>query len=250
MKQNLPNIDNESYSVAECSKYTLFGGTSVIQIRPVGDQPVTALVTNTGFLTTKGSLVRDILYPKQINFKFQADAMKFVLLMAGIAVLGFILLIGSFLGNNIQSATYIDRFLNLIVICVPPALPAAMSCGVAFAIFRLKNQRIFCISPPRVNLSGRITTFVFDKTGTLTEDGLSVQGFRCVKNTDNKIAFKDFYTEVTDLNPPLAKWWETKQAKDFRSLPSTLFLESLACCCGVTYVNGSLIGDPLDVKMF
>jgi len=33
-------------------------------------------------------------------------------------------------------------------------------------------------------------------------------------------------------------------------LPSTLFLESLACCCGVTYVNGGLIGDPLDVKMF
>lgn len=33
-------------------------------------------------------------------------------------------------------------------------------------------------------------------------------------------------------------------------MPSTLFLESLACCCGVTYVNGGLIGDPLDVKMF
>lgn len=250
MKQNLPNINNESYSVSECSKYTLFGGTTVIQIRPVGDQPVTALVTNTGFLTTKGSLVRDILYPKQINFKFQADAMKFVLLMACIAVLGFVLLLRSFILMGIEPAIFIDRFLNLIVICVPPALPAAMSCGVAFAIFRLKNQRIFCISPPRVNLSGRITTFVFDKTGTLTEDGLSVQGFRCVKASDNKIAFKDFYTDVKELNPPLAKWWETKQAKDFRSLHSTLFLESLACCCGVTYVNGSLIGDPLDVKMF
>jgi cation-transporting ATPase 13A3/4/5 len=176
--------------------------------------------------------------------------MKFVLLMACIAVLGFVLLLRSFIAMGIESSTFIDRFLNLIVICVPPALPAAMSCGVAFAIFRLKKQRIFCISPPRVNLSGRITTFVFDKTGTLTEDGLSVQGFRCVKASDNKIAFKDFYTDVKELNPPLAKWWETKQAKDFRSLPSTLFLESLACCCGVTYVNGSLIGDPLDVKMF
>ncbi len=27
-------------------------------------------------------------------------------------------------------------------------------------------------------------------------------------------------------------------------------MEALACCCAVTYVNGSLIGDPLDVKMF
>ena len=73
----------------------------MIQIRPVGDQPVTALVTNTGFLTTKGSLVRDILYPKQINFKFQADAMKFVLLMACIAVLGFVLLLRSFISMGI-----------------------------------------------------------------------------------------------------------------------------------------------------
>ena len=100
--------------------------------------------------------------------------MKFVLLMACIAILGFILLIRALLQTGIQPSQLIDRFLNLIVICVPPALPAAMSCGVAFAIFRLKGQRIFCISPPRVNLAGRITTFVFDKTGTLTEDGLSV----------------------------------------------------------------------------
>ena len=27
-------------------------------------------------------------------------------------------------------------------------------------------------------------------------------------------------------------------------------MEALACCCAVTNVNGSLIGDPLDVKMF
>jgi cation-transporting ATPase 13A3/4/5 len=83
--------------------------------------------------------VRDILYPKQIKFKFQEDAMKFVLLMACIAVFGFICLLSSFIKMGIEPATFIDRFLNLIVICVPPALPAAMSCGVAFAIFRLKS---------------------------------------------------------------------------------------------------------------
>lgn len=30
MKQSLPIINSESYSISECSKYTLFGGTSVI----------------------------------------------------------------------------------------------------------------------------------------------------------------------------------------------------------------------------
>jgi cation-transporting P-type ATPase 13A2 len=60
----------------------------------------------------------------------------------------------------------------LITIAVPPALPAAMSIGVAFAVQRLRRAQIFCISPPRVNVSGMIQLMVFDKTGTLTEDGL------------------------------------------------------------------------------
>ena len=74
----------------------------------------------------------------------------------------------------------IDRSLDLLTICVPPALPAAVTCGVVFAIRRLKKEKIFCISPNRVNVAGRVTTFVFDKTGTLTEDSLSVMGSRCV----------------------------------------------------------------------
>ena len=141
-------------------------------------KPVYGLVTNTGFLTTKGSLVSDILYPKQFKFKFYEDGMKFVAIMALIAVVGFVAIFPILLIQDASVSTLIDRSLNLIVIAVPPALPAAMSCGMIFAIRRLKDQKIFCISPPRVNMAGRVTTFVFDKTGTLTEDGLSVQGFR------------------------------------------------------------------------
>ena len=48
------------------------------------------LVTNTGFLTTKGNLVRDILYPKEIKFRFYDDAMKFVAIMFIIALIGFV----------------------------------------------------------------------------------------------------------------------------------------------------------------
>jgi cation-transporting ATPase 13A2 len=33
MKQSLPVINTEKYSIGECTKYTLFGGTSVIQTR-------------------------------------------------------------------------------------------------------------------------------------------------------------------------------------------------------------------------
>jgi len=70
-------------------------------------------------------------------------------------------------------------------VTVPPALPAAMSCGIVFAINRLKKQDIFCISPPRINMAGQIATFVFDKTGTLTEEGLSVLGCRPIAGSSN-----------------------------------------------------------------
>lgn len=66
----------------------------------------------------------------------------------------------------------IDRSLDLITITVPPALPAAMTVGTILALTRLKKSKIFCISPPRVNIAGRVNLMVFDKTGTLTEDGL------------------------------------------------------------------------------
>lgn len=56
-----------------------------------------------------------------------------------------------------------------------------MTAGTVFAISRLKKKKIYCISPPRVNVSGRVNLMVFDKTGTLTEEGLHVFGFRGIE---------------------------------------------------------------------
>ncbi len=65
-----------------CRKHTLYSGTKVIMAKKRrqnfkvdGQQDensnhVAALVIRTGFVTTKGALVRDILYPKDTKFKF------------------------------------------------------------------------------------------------------------------------------------------------------------------------------------
>lgn len=139
MKSSLPIINNEKYSPEHSGKYTLFGGTNVIQTRKASDkEPVYGLVTSTGFLTTKGSLVRDILYPKEIKFKFYTDGYKFVAIMAVVAVLGFFATVPLMISAGTSVVNLIDRSLDLLTICVPPALPAAMTCGVVFAIQRLK----------------------------------------------------------------------------------------------------------------
>ena len=102
--------------------------------------------------------------------------------MACIAVLGFCSTLPTMLRSKISPGEMVDRSLDLITITVPPALPAAMTIGIVFAIGRLKKKKIFCISPERVNIAGRVSLMVFDKTGTLTEDGLQVYGFRGLEN--------------------------------------------------------------------
>jgi len=165
--------------------------------------------------------------------------------MALIAIIGFLCLLPIMIKQNAPWETFLDRTLNLIVIAVPPALPATMACGMIFAIRRLKEQRIFCISPPRVNIAGRVTSFVFDKTGTLTEDGLSVQGYTFM----NGDKFSTFSSDFQKLLPSNPTFYGTRNPPN-RDDKSLLFLEACASCTAITYVNGSLIGDPLDVKMF
>lgn len=135
-------------------------------------QKVYALVTRTGFVTTKGALVRDILYPRETKFKFYRDSLIFVGIMGIVGILGFLATLPSLIAQGTSTQQLIEKPLDLITIIVPPALPATMTVGVSFAISRLKKSKIFCVSPPRVNICGRIQTMVFDKTGTLTEDGL------------------------------------------------------------------------------
>ena len=53
-----------------------------------------------------------------------------------------------------------------------------MTAGIVFSLARLKERGVYCISPPRINVAGRVNVVVFDKTGTLTEEGLEVEGFR------------------------------------------------------------------------
>lgn len=91
LKSSLPVVSDDVYSERECEKHTLYGGTQVIQTRPVGDEPVWALVKNTGFQTAKGSLIRDVLYPKEIKFKFYEDGMKFIAIMALLAIVGTVI---------------------------------------------------------------------------------------------------------------------------------------------------------------
>jgi len=73
----------------------------------------------------------------------------------------------------------------------------------------------------------------FDKTGTLTEDGLDILGVRGLDRNVHR--FGELLEDVHDL--PLAK-------------DKASFLHALATCHSLKMVDGTIVGDPLDVKMF
>ena len=45
-------------------------------------------LTISGFQTTKGDLIRSIMFPKPMDFKFYQDAIRFIIVLACIACIG------------------------------------------------------------------------------------------------------------------------------------------------------------------
>ncbi|KAI7905260.1 uncharacterized protein BX663DRAFT_430318 [Cokeromyces recurvatus] len=228
---------------AEISKHFLFMGTKMVRVRG-GDNVsnATAIVVRTGFSTAKGALVRSMLFPKPNNFKFYRDSFRFIGVLSIIALIGFLISSINFIRLGIDTTTMILRALDLITIVVPPALPATLSIGTSFAINRLKKLGIFCISPPRVNIGGKIDCMCFDKTGTLTEDGLDIHGIRAIKTTeDGKKFFEEECKSISHVDP--------NNDDDSYSTKSKI-LRTMTTCHSLKIIDGELLGDPLDLKMF
>ncbi|KAJ2007141.1 hypothetical protein H4R26_000960 [Coemansia thaxteri] len=281
---------------SDIAKHVLFSGTKLVRVKKTSagfggsrwldleqrtslgtPARATAMVLRTGFNTTKGALIRSILFPRPNKFKFYDDSFRFIGVLAAIAVLGFLASIGNFLRLGLNAHIITVRALDLITVVVPPALPATMSIGVSFALARLRKRHIYCISPTRINVCGKINVMCFDKTGTLTEEGLDVLGVSGVDYDACKFSEINEDPRQLPIGPTSAP---TAPSSAFSSVGSTFamglpggladldrsasmtaprravdpsklrLLHALATCHAVKLVDGKLVGDPLDVKMF
>lgn len=101
----------------EIARHFLFCGTKIIRARRPqddqgGDAVALALVVRTGFSTTKGSLVRSMLFPKPSGFKFYRDSFRYVGVMAMVAMLGFVVSLINFIRLDLAWHLIIVRALG------------------------------------------------------------------------------------------------------------------------------------------
>ncbi|KAI9677560.1 MAG: hypothetical protein M1817_006514 [Caeruleum heppii] len=234
---------------SELARHFLFSGTKIVRARrPQDDQDdeavALAMVLRTGFNTTKGALVRSMLFPKPSGFKFYRDSFRYISVMAGVAGMGFIVSFINFIRLKLAWHLIVVRALDLITIVVPPALPATLTIGTNFALSRLKKKGIYCISPQRVNVGGKLDAVCFDKTGTLTEDGLDVLGIRVVERPSNR--FSELLPDAPSLLPGTP--YERDPTIEYGLHQAVL--QTMATCHSLRRVDEELVGDPLDLKMF
>lgn len=238
-----------STMLPEVAKNFLFCGTKIIRARRPqedrdGEAAALAMVVRTGFNTTKGALVRSMLFPKPSGFKFYRDSFRYISVMGCVAILGFTASLVNFIRLDLEWHLIVTRALDLITIVVPPALPATLTIGTNFALGRLKAKQIFCISPQRVNVGGKLDLMCFDKTGTLTEEGLDILGVRVVSRANNR--FSDILTDPDGLAPNYGRGPVHKD--DVSTRKAALY--TMATCHSLRTVDGEPVGDPLDLKMF
>ena len=139
-------------------------------------------VTRTNFTTTKGQLIRKILYPSEGDNKFQSESYKFLVFLFGLTVVSYAVLILK-LNKYITPLTFVKRGMDLITITVPPTLPIAMTIGIIYAVNKLTAKEIYTISPNQLVEGGVLDTMCFDKTGTLTADCMLFRTLLLAKET-------------------------------------------------------------------
>ncbi|KAE9088465.1 putative cation-transporting ATPase [Phytophthora fragariae] len=226
----LPNDSSDVYDAeGNGKKYTLFSGTRTLASGR--DEEILAIVQATGAHTSRGQLVQAILYPAPIRFKYDEHlkAVFSVLFVIGLIAAYFamkFLIENAGLSNTLFAFVY-GMFMFSAVL--NPLLPVVMTIGQVNAAKRLQKQDVFCLNPQRITLCGKVRVFCFDKTGTITKEGLDYRG--CLPIGESG----EFLSEFNDMSDA-----SLNQMMKF----------SLASCHAVGSLNGELVGNEVEVKMF
>eukprot|EP00808_Paulinella_micropora_P010657 g65228.t1 len=231
----------EEYNATQHKKHTIFAGTTVLQIAGGNNNDRSlAIVTRTGAQTSKGELLRNILFSRPPKFQFDLEIEVVMCILLACAVVGFCLTL-SFLGAEPVAGWFYAMY--VVGTCLPPLLPTVFVVSVGISSQRLGSKRVICSDPKRLLMAGKVRVAAFDKTGTLTKQGLEFLATRSCKD--------GVFSSDLPLPPP--------RSEDAPGLAleadTSLIARAMAVCHTLSKVQGpteedSYVGNSVDVQMF
>jgi cation-transporting ATPase 13A3/4/5 len=253
------SVDSTAVSASSHKKHLLFTGTIVMQSsageQDAGSAPgfqrqqtprstptAVGVVLNTGPMTMKGSLIRTVLFPEPIEFKFSDQLPRVYLIMfIYVCCLFTIMQLFAQTGSWIFSL-YIG--FTILVQSLNPLLPVSISLGQTVGSETLKNDLgISCLSPQRLPIAGKVHMMVMDKTGTITKEGMEFRGAHVAQA--GTFGDAPFWAVDGRLDPQHL----SGDGAGEKALPEAI-VWALASCHTVTKLrDGALVGNMVEVAM-
>jgi cation-transporting ATPase 13A3/4/5 len=237
---SVEDVDSNVVTNHTHKKHLLFTGTIVMQSsgdaadssKPGSTNRGIGVVFNTGPMTMKGSLIRTVLFPEPIEFKFTDQLPRVYLIMFIYVCCLFCVLqlttnTGSWIFSIYIGFTILAQSLN-------PLLPVSVTLGQTMTSDRMKKETgISCLSPQRLPIAGKVHIMVMDKTGTITKEGMEFRGAHVAQDG----AFVD------------STHWAQDGKMESKGVPEAI-VWALAACHTVTRLrDGSLVGNMVEVAM-
>lgn len=126
-----------------------------------------AYVLRTGFDTSKGKLIRTVMFNTDNVLTRQTDAFIIIGILLFFSIISSVYILVHGLADPTRDRNKLFlRCILIITTVVPPELPMILTIAVNNSLMLLQKKKIFCTEPYRMPSAGKISVCAFDKTGT------------------------------------------------------------------------------------
>lgn len=209
-------------------KNIAYCGTRCIQV----SNEVLMVVTGVAASSMRGQLVKLVLSPTDVKFKFDEQLTIVKLILFGWVLVNAALMFPPLADPKTTTVAYILA-LNTLPLAYNPLLPASIHAAQLLSCSRLEKSGVTSLQPGRIPVAGKVSAIVFDKTGTITEDCMTIDSVIVVENSK--------FGSRVDL--------ASNVDETALTMPKLLY-HALGCAHSVTALeNGHLIGSHVEVSM-